>query len=98
MVMIVLLNDACTCAMPSATFLRIFLRTRWAAVLTGALAMLTFSKSVCGCSTVSSLGASSSHRALKARHEIDLTGRDHFLTTAPDLRGPLRVRAFVLVR
>src|SRR6478752_4048341 len=40
-VMIVLLNDACTCATPSATFLRTFLRTRWAAVL-GALAMLTF--------------------------------------------------------
>src|SRR5512147_1932150 len=39
MVMIVLLNDACTCAMPSATFLRIFLLTRRAAVLTGALAM-----------------------------------------------------------
>jgi hypothetical protein len=32
--------------MPSATFLRTFLRTRWAAVLTGALAMLTFSQSV----------------------------------------------------
>src|SRR5215831_6834196 len=41
-VMIVLLNDACTCATPSATFLRTFLRTRWAAVLVGALAMLTF--------------------------------------------------------
>ena len=26
-VMIVLLNDACTCAMPSATFLRIFSRS-----------------------------------------------------------------------
>src|SRR6476620_7816718 len=43
-VMMVLLNDACTCAMPSATFLRTFLRTRWAAVF-GALAMLTFSQS-----------------------------------------------------
>jgi hypothetical protein len=39
MVMIVLLNDACTCAMPSAMFLRTFLLTRRAAVLTGALAM-----------------------------------------------------------
>src|SRR5207253_7195403 len=38
-VMMVLLNDACTCAMPSATFLRIFLRTRCAAVLTGGLAI-----------------------------------------------------------
>src|SRR5574343_2070911 len=36
MVMMVLLNDACTCAMPSAMFLRIFLLTRRAAVLTGA--------------------------------------------------------------
>jgi hypothetical protein len=43
MVMMVLLKDACTWAMPSATFLRTFLRTRWAAVLTGALAMMTFS-------------------------------------------------------
>src|SRR5262245_48713775 len=39
-VMIVLLNDACTCAMPSATFLRTFLLTRRAAVLTGGLAMV----------------------------------------------------------
>src|SRR3982751_6071603 len=39
-VMIVLLNDACTCATPSATFLRTFLRTRWAAVLFGAFAMM----------------------------------------------------------
>src|SRR6186713_2295381 len=38
-VMIVLLNDAWTCAIPSATFLRTFLRTRCAAVLTGGLAM-----------------------------------------------------------
>src|SRR3954469_3275875 len=38
-VMIVLLNDACTCATPSDTFLRTFLRTRCAALLTGALAM-----------------------------------------------------------
>src|SRR5215470_4504281 len=45
-VMIVLLNDACTCATPSATFLRTFLRTRWAAELFGALAMLTFFQSV----------------------------------------------------
>src|ERR1044072_7498442 len=44
MVMMVLLNDACTCAMPSATFLRTFLRTRCAAVF-GALAMVTFSQS-----------------------------------------------------
>src|SRR6187200_2331135 len=44
-VMMVLLNDACTCAMPSATFLRTFLRTRWAAVLTGALAMVTLTQS-----------------------------------------------------
>ena len=29
--------------MPSATFLRTFLRTRWAAELLGAFAMLTFS-------------------------------------------------------
>src|SRR5476649_1014497 len=47
-VMIVLLNDACTCATPSATFLRTFLRTRWAAELFGALAMLTFFVSVVG--------------------------------------------------
>src|SRR5690606_21138294 len=39
-VMMVLLNDACTCAMPSATFLRTFLRTRWAALLAGDFAML----------------------------------------------------------
>src|SRR3954469_1204040 len=39
-VMIVLLNEACTWAMPSATFLRTFLRTRCAALLAGALAML----------------------------------------------------------
>ncbi len=39
MVMIVLLNDAWTCAMPSAMFLRTFLRTRWAALLAGDLAM-----------------------------------------------------------
>src|SRR3982750_1865565 len=38
-VMIVLLKDACTCATPSDTFLRTFLRTRCAALLTGALAM-----------------------------------------------------------
>src|SRR5262245_36726677 len=38
-VMIVLLNDACTCATPSATFLRTFLLTRRAAVLTGGLAI-----------------------------------------------------------
>src|SRR5258706_6499182 len=72
-VMMVLLNDACTCAMPSATFLRTFLRTRWAAVF-GALAMLTFSQSVAG------------------------SCADYFFTIAPDLRGPLRVRAFVRVR
>src|SRR6185295_10687250 len=47
MVMMVLLNDACTCAMPSATFLRTFLRTRCAAVF-GALAMVTFSQSGAG--------------------------------------------------
>src|SRR6218665_2748483 len=41
-VMMVLLNEACTCAIPSATFLRIFLRTRWAALLTGDLAMMIF--------------------------------------------------------
>src|SRR5262252_9624309 len=46
-VMMVLLNDACTCAMPSATFLRTFLRTRCAAVF-GALAMVTFSQSGAG--------------------------------------------------
>src|SRR5688572_12070895 len=63
-VMMVLLNDACTWAMPSAMFLRIFLLTRRAAVLVGALAM----------------------------------GVPYFLTIAPDLRGPLRVRAFVRVR
>src|SRR5262245_22468575 len=39
-VMIVLLNDACTCATPSATFLRTFLLTRRAAVLTGGLAIV----------------------------------------------------------
>src|SRR5262249_50616180 len=38
-VMMVLLNDACTCAIPSAMFLRIFLLTRRAAVLVGALAI-----------------------------------------------------------
>src|SRR3569832_57005 len=38
-VMIVLLKDAWTCATPSATFLRTFLRTRCAALLAGALAM-----------------------------------------------------------
>src|SRR2546421_8415059 len=44
MVMMVLLNDAWTCAMPSATFLRTFMRTRCAAVF-GALAMVTFFQS-----------------------------------------------------
>src|SRR3569832_359982 len=38
-VMIVLLKEACTCATPSLTFLRTFLRTRCAALETGALAM-----------------------------------------------------------
>src|SRR3954465_3673501 len=38
-VMIVLLKDACTWQTPSFTFLRTFLRTRCAALLTGALAM-----------------------------------------------------------
>src|SRR5690606_7033335 len=38
-VMIVLLKEACTCATPSDTFLRTFLRTRCAALLAGALAM-----------------------------------------------------------
>src|SRR5512133_992741 len=42
MVMMVLLKDACTCAMPSATFLRTFLRTRCAALLDGALAIMNF--------------------------------------------------------
>src|SRR6185369_7818707 len=50
-VMIVLLNEAWTCAMPSATFLRTFLRTRCAAVF-GALAMLTFSQSCAGCDRI----------------------------------------------
>src|ERR1700712_1707784 len=45
-VLIVLLNDACTCATPSATFLRTFLRTRWAAELFGDLAMMTFLESL----------------------------------------------------
>src|ERR1017187_1310328 len=39
MVMMVLLKDACTCATPSATFLRTFLRTRCAALFAGAFAM-----------------------------------------------------------
>src|SRR5450830_1311558 len=34
-VMIVLLNEACTCATPSETFFRTFLRTRCAALLAG---------------------------------------------------------------
>src|SRR5215213_6558979 len=38
-VMIVLLKDACTWHTPSETFLRTFLRTRWAALLAGAFAM-----------------------------------------------------------
>src|SRR3954470_13684554 len=38
-VMMVLLKDACTWQMPSDTFLRTFLRTRCAALETGALAM-----------------------------------------------------------
>jgi hypothetical protein len=41
-VMMVLLNEAWTCATPSATFLRTFLRTRWAALLAGAFAMVVF--------------------------------------------------------
>src|SRR6476620_1565274 len=41
MVMMVLLKDAWTWAMPSATFLRTFLRTRCAALLFGDLAMRT---------------------------------------------------------
>src|ERR1700754_4539376 len=59
-VMIVLLNDACTCATPSATFLRTFLRTRWAAELFGALAMLTFFQSVRAWLTSSAPGHPSS--------------------------------------
>src|SRR5712691_11719327 len=39
-VMMVLLNDACTCAMPSATFFLTFLRTRAAAALLCCLAMV----------------------------------------------------------
>src|SRR3990167_1189077 len=39
MVMMVLLIDACTCAIPSATFLRTFLRTRADAALEGDLAI-----------------------------------------------------------
>src|SRR4051812_45616164 len=74
-VMIVLLNDAWTCATPSATFLRTFLRTRCAAVLTGGLAMLLTLAVRC----------------------VAGDGR-HFLTSAPLLRGPLRVRALVFVR
>src|SRR3954463_185726 len=42
MVMIVLLKDACTWQMPSDTFLRTFLRTRCAALLTGALAIVLY--------------------------------------------------------
>jgi hypothetical protein len=42
MVMMVLLNEACTCATPSETFLRTFLRTRCAALLAGDLAILIF--------------------------------------------------------
>src|SRR5689334_924156 len=38
-VMIVLLNEACTWQTPSDTFLRTFLRTRCAALLAGAFAM-----------------------------------------------------------
>src|SRR4029078_9739600 len=40
MVMIVLLNDAWMCAIPSATFFFTFLRTRAAAALFGAFAMI----------------------------------------------------------
>src|SRR6476661_4114860 len=39
-VMIVLLKDACTCATPSETFLRTFLRTRCAALFAGDFAIL----------------------------------------------------------
>src|SRR3954469_15964971 len=42
-VMIVLLKDACTWQTPSLTFLRTFLRTRCAALETGALAMCLYS-------------------------------------------------------
>src|SRR5438270_11315817 len=42
-VMMVLLKDAWTCATPSDTFLRTFLRTRCAALETGALAMSIYS-------------------------------------------------------
>src|SRR5574343_170889 len=45
MVMMVLLNEAWTWAMPSAMFLRTFLRTRWAALLEGALAIMFSSQS-----------------------------------------------------
>src|SRR5262245_61116077 len=47
-VMMVLLNDACTCATPSATFLRTFLLTRRAAVLTGGLAIVQCLECVTG--------------------------------------------------
>eukprot|EP00952_Eustigmatos_sp_NYUAD-ZCMA_P000344 1085-Eustigmatos_ZCMA.PRE.1 len=67
MVMMVLLNDACTCAMPSAMFLRTFLRTRAAALLEGDLAMV-------------------------------FLRTDYFFSDWAALRGPLRVRALVLVR
>src|SRR6185369_4423516 len=63
-VMIVLLNEAWTCAMPSATFLRTFLRTRCAAVF-GALAMLTFSQSCAGCDRINR--SLLDHRARLAR-------------------------------
>src|SRR3990172_7504664 len=42
MVMMVLLNDAWICAMPSATFFFTFLRTRAAAVALGGLAIYAF--------------------------------------------------------
>src|SRR5262245_47667429 len=64
--MMVLLNEACTCAMPSATFLRTFLRTRCAAVF-GALAMVTFSQSGAGKDRISIHRSLLDHGARLAR-------------------------------
>jgi hypothetical protein len=65
-VTIVLLKEACTCAMPSAIFFLTFLRTRVAFACCGFAMLVSLSY--------------------------------YFFKAMPALRGPLRVRAFVLVR
>ena len=83
----VLLNEAWTCATPSATFLRTFLRTRWAALLAGAFAMVVFQSllffqrrgSLAGAFTRTGVGASAltTHRQPTAMTETTVAADVH---------------------